>query len=311
MSRLFRSVEGGELFFNGSVVCIGVFDGFYLGYCVLVCYVVVCVCVLGVVVVVVVFELLLCEFFFQGMLLFWLILVCSKVEILCEFGVDVIGLLCFDVVMVVMLVEIFVYQLLVQCLSVCEVWIGLEFCFGNCCRGDLVLLQQMGVELGFSVGEIEVVDLYGECIFSICICQLLQDGDFVCVNDLFGCVYVISGWVVCGCQFGCMLGFFIVNLCFLKILVLLGIYVIWVYGVFDQLWLLVFSFGIWLMVEGVELLLEVYLFDFQGDLYGCYIDVEFVVKLCDEEKFNDLVVLIDQMYCDVEQVCVIFFEYRL
>lgn len=311
MSRLFRSVEGGLLFLYGSVVCIGVFDGLYLGYCVLVCYVVVCVCVMGVVVVVVVFELLLCEYFVQGELLLWLILVCDKVVMLCELGVDGIGLLCFDVCMVVMLVEVFVEQLLVQWLSVCEVWIGLEFCFGNCCRGDLVLLQVMGVDCGFSVGEIELVDLCGECIFSICICQLLCVGDFSYVVDLLGCFYVIGGWVVCGCQLGCIFGFLIVNLCFLKMLVLLGIYVIWVYGVFDQLWFLVFSFGIWFMVDGVELLLEVYLFDFQGDFYGCYIEVEFVVKLCDEEKFYDLVVLIDQMYCDVEQVCYIFFEYRL
>ncbi len=67
------------------------------------------------------------------------------------------------------------------------------------------------------------------------------------------------------------------------------------HGVFDQPWPSVSSFGTRPTVEGVEPLLEAHLFDFQGDLYGRHIDVEFVAKLRDEEKFNDLAALTDQM----------------
>jgi hypothetical protein len=113
MSRLFRSVEGGELFPNGSVVCIGAFDGLHLGI------------VrwsatrsparaLGVAAVAVAFEPLPREFFAQGTPPPRLTLARSKVEILRELGVDAIGLLRFDAAMAAMPAETFVRQLLVN-----------------------------------------------------------------------------------------------------------------------------------------------------------------------------------------------------
>ena len=52
---------------------------------------------------------------------------------------------------------------------------------------------------------------------------------------------------------------------------------------------------------GVEPLLEAHLFDFDGDLYGTRIEVEFVAKLRDEEKFDDLPALVRQMGLDSER----------
>ncbi len=83
------------------------------------------------------------------------------------------------------------------------------------------------------------------------------------------------------------------------------------HGVFDQPWPSVSSFGTRPTVEGVEPLLEAHLFDFQGDLYGRHIEVEFVAKLRDEEKFNDLAALTDQMHRDAEQARAILSEHRL
>ncbi|KTF36688.1 riboflavin kinase, partial [Xanthomonas vesicatoria] len=75
----------------------------------------------------------------------------------------------------------------------------------------------------------------------------------------------------------------------------------WVHGVSEQPWPSVSSFGTRPTVAGVEPLLEAHLFDFQGDLYGRHLEVEFVAKLRDEEKFDGLDALTVQMHRDAEQ----------
>ncbi|MGA6180934.1 bifunctional riboflavin kinase/FAD synthetase [Stenotrophomonas sp. NPDC077421] len=311
MSRLFRSVEGGPLFPHGSVVCIGAFDGLHLGHRALVRHAVARARAMGVAAVAVAFEPLPREYFAQGEPPLRLTLARDKVAMLRELGVDGIGLLRFDARMAAMPAEAFVEQLLVQRLSAREVWIGPEFCFGNRRRGDLALLQAMGADRGFSAGEIEPVDLRGERISSTRIRQLLRAGDFSHAADLLGRPYAIGGRVVRGRQLGRTLGFPTANLRFPKTPALSGIYATWVHGVFDQPWASVSSFGTRPTVDGVEPLLEAHLFDFQGDLYGRHIEVEFVAKLRDEEKFHDLAALTDQMHRDAEQARHILSEHRL
>lgn len=80
-----------------------------------------------------------------------------------------------------------------------------------------------------------------------------------------------------------------------------GIYATWVHGVAERPWPSVSSFGTRPTVAGVEPLLEAHLFDFQCDLYGRHIAVEFVAKLRDEEKFDGLEALTVQMHRDAEQ----------
>ncbi|WP_313424008.1 bifunctional riboflavin kinase/FAD synthetase [Stenotrophomonas rhizophila] len=311
MSRLFRSIEGGQLFPHGSVVCIGAFDGLHLGHRALVRHAVARARALGVAAVAVAFEPLPREYFAQGEPPPRLTLARDKVAMLNELGVDAVGLLRFDARMAAMQPEDFVQQLLVQRLSAREVWIGPAFCFGNRRRGDLALLRAMGAEQGFTAGEIDPVDLHGERISSTRIRQLLREGNFTHANDLLGRPYSIGGRVVRGRQLGRTLGFPTANLRFPKTPALSGIYATWVHGVFDQPWPSVSSFGTRPTVDGVEPLLEAHLFDFQGDLYGRHIEVEFVAKLRDEEKFQDLAALTDQMHRDAEQARHILSEHRL
>ncbi len=311
MSRLFRNVEGGALFPHGSVVCIGAFDGLHLGHRALVRHAVARARALGVAAVVVAFEPLPREFFAQGAPPPRLTLARTKVDILRGLGVDAIGLLRFDAGMAAMQAEDFVHCLLVHRLSAREVWIGPQFHFGNRRRGNLELLRQMGAEVGFEANEIAAVDLHGERISSTRIRQLLIAGEFAHAADLLGRPYAISGRVVRGKQLGRTLGFPTANLRFPKTPALSGIYATWVHGVFEQPWPSVSSFGTRPTVDGVEPLLEAHLFDFQGDLYGRHIEVEFVAKLRDEEKYNDLAALTDQMHRDAEQARAILSEHRL
>ena len=80
-----------------------------------------------------------------------------------------------------------------------------------------------------------------------------------------------------------------------------GIYATRVHGVADAPWPSVSSFGTRPTVDGIDPLLEAHLFDFDGDLYGQRIEVEFVARLRDEEKFPDLPSLVAQMQRDDEQ----------
>jgi riboflavin kinase/FMN adenylyltransferase len=141
----------------------------------------------------------------------------------------------------------------------------------------------MGAELGFSAGEIEAVDLHGERISSTRIRQLLQDGDFARASD---CSAVrtrsAGGW--CAGASSAARWASTANLRFPKTPALSGIYATWVHGVFDQPWPSVSSFGTRPTVDGAGAAAGSHLFDFQGDLYGRHIDVEFVAKLRDEEN---------------------------
>ena len=308
MNRLFRDADGGALFPQGSVVCIGAFDGLHLGHRALVRRAVGRAQALGVPAVALSFEPLPREFFARDQPPPRLTLARGKVQGLRELGADGVGLLRFDAKLSAMTAEDFVRRLLVHRLAAREVWIGPEFRFGHKRGGDLPLLQAMGAELGFSAGEIEPVQALGERVSSTRIREALCAGDFLKAESLLGRPYAIGGRVVRGRQLGRTLGFPTANLRFPKTPALSGIYATWVHGVFEQPWPSVSSFGTRPTVQGVEPLLEAHLFDFDGDLYGRRIEVEFVAHLRDEEKFPDLPALVSQMQRDELQARAILAE---
>lgn len=300
MSRLFRDVDGGPLCPQGSVVCIGAFDGLHSGHRALVRHAVVRARECGVTAAALTFEPLPREFFARDNPPPRLTLARAKVEGLHALGADLVGLLRFNAALSAMSAEDFVSTVLAKRLKAREVWIGPEFRFGHRRGGDLPLLQRMGAELGFSAGEIEPVHLQGERVSSTRIREALRNGDFTSAARLLGRPYAIGGRVVRGKQLGRTLGFPTANLRFPKTPALSGIYATWVHGVGDHPMPSVSSFGTRPTVEGVEPLLEAHLFDFDGDLYGRHIEVEFVAKLRDELKFPDLPSLTEQMQRDAE-----------
>ena len=300
MSRLFRDVDGGALFPHGSVVCIGAFDGLHLGHRALVRRAVARAQDLGLPAVALSFEPLPREFFSRELPPPRLTLARGKYQGLRALGADSVGLLRFDARLSAMSAQDFVHQLLVARLGAREVWIGPDFRFGNRRGGDLALLQELGTGLGFTASEIDPVQLQGERVSSTRIREALRGGDFTNAAQLLGRPYTISGRVVRGKQLGRTLGFPTANLRFPKTPALSGIYATWVHGVGDRPHASVSSFGTRPTVEGVEPLLEAHLFDFDGDLYGHHIEVEFVAKLRDELKFPDLPSLTEQMHRDAE-----------
>lgn len=301
MFRLFRDLHGGPVCPRGSVVCIGAFDGLHLGHRALLRRAVTRARELGLPAVALSFEPLPREFFAREAKPPRLMLPRAKVEGMRALGIDVVGLLRFEVKLASMTAEEFVRRVLVERLSAREVWVGPEFRFGKGRSGDLAFLQALGREHGFAAGEIEPVRLEGERVSSTRIRQALATGDFAGAARLLGAPYAIGGRVVRGNQLGRTLGYPTANLRFGgKVPALRGIYATRVHGIGAQPLPAVSSFGTRPTVDGTEPLLEAHLFDFDGDLYGRRIEVEFVARLRDEEKFPDLQALVAQMHRDAE-----------
>lgn len=299
MKLLFRDATGQALCPQGSVVCIGAFDGLHLGHRALVGRAVARARALGVPAVAVSFEPLPREFFAREGKPPRLMLPRAKAEGLRALGCDGVGLLRFDAGFAAMEAAEFMRRVLMQRLSAREVWVGPQFRFGHARAGDLALLQTAGAALGFSAQSIEPVLLDGERVSSTRIRAALVAGDFAQAARLLGRPYAIGGHVVHGRQLGRSLGYPTANLRYRgKTPALRGIYATWVHGIAEMPLPSVSSFGTRPTVNGVEPLLEAHLFDFDGDLYGRRIDVEFVAKLRDEEKFPDLPSLVAQMQRD-------------
>jgi len=298
MSRLFRDVEGGPLCPQGSVVCIGAFDGLHLGHRALVRHAVARARALDVPAVALSFEPLPREFFAPRSPPPRLTLPRAKAQGLGDLGADHVGLLRFDARLAAMEAAAFADEVLRGRLAAREVWVGPGFRFGRGRAGSLGTLRAGGLE----AGEIAPVLLDGERVSSTRVRAALATGDFALAARLLGRPYAIGGHVVRGRQLGRSLGYPTANLRFGgKVPALSGIYATRVHGVGETPWPSVASFGTRPTVAGTEPLLEAHLFDFDGDLYGRRIEVEFVARLRDELKFDDLPALVAQMHRDAAQ----------
>jgi riboflavin kinase / FMN adenylyltransferase len=164
------------------------------------------------------------------------------------------------------------------------------------------MLQTLGAQLGFEVHTLEAIEAQGERVSATRIRELLAAGEFAQVAHLLGHPFTIRGRVVRGNRVGHQLGYPTANIRLgRRVSPVQGIFAVRVRGVDARVLPGVASLGVRPMFDGKEPLLEVHLFDFDGDLYGRRIEVEFVAKQRDEEKFADLDALTAQMDKDAKQ----------
>lgn len=302
MSILFRDLEGGCLSPRGSVVCIGAFDGLHLGHRALLGRVMARARNLACDAAVLSFEPLPREYFAPNDPPARLMLPHQRVRALNKVGLDLIGLLRFNARLAGTSAEDFVQRVLVERLAAREVWVGPEFRFGKARRGDIALLRSMGLDSGFEALEIDTHHVGGERISSSAIRAALAEGDLESAAHMLGRPYVLSGRVVHGRQLGRKLGYPTANIRLQgKRAALGGIFAVRVHGIGDGPRDGVASLGTRPTVNGTEPLLEAHVFDFDGDLYGKRLEVEFVAKLRDEERFDSLPALVEQMDRDAAQ----------
>ena len=222
-------------------------------------------------------------------------------HLLGRYGVDYMCVLRFDEALRNLSGEGFA-QLLASHLRAHRVVVGHDFRFGKHGQATALSLAREGERHRFEVDVVEPVLLGGARISSSGVREALAGGNFELAREWLGRPYSMTGRVVRGNQLGRQLGFPTANLRTGRRRVpVAGIFAVRVHGVQAAPVAGVASLGTRPTVAGGgEMLLEAHLFDFAGDLYGTEIEVEFVSKLREEERFADLDALVVQMHRDVE-----------
>lgn len=185
--------------------------------------------------------------------------------------------------------EEFVKQILVEKLQVKHLIIGYDHTFGKNRSGDFSLLKKMGPELGFEVEQVEAVSYKDLNISSTQIRNALSNGDILSANEMLGYNYSISGTVIHGKKIGRTIGYPTANIEVdsIKLLPKKGAYIVDVF-VKDQHYKGMLSIGTNPTVEGKTISVEVYILDFNKDIYGKEISVNFRDFLHEEIKFKGL-----------------------
>jgi riboflavin kinase/FMN adenylyltransferase len=296
MSLLFRDAAGPSLAPGGSVICVGAFDGVHLGHRALLGHVSERARAQNLVAGAISFEPIPREFFARGAPVPRLASVREKIERIRDAGMARLLLLRFDARLAAMEAEQFVERVLVARCGVREVWVGADFRFGHARRGDVTMLEKLGKQHGFSAHTMADIAIAGERVSSSAIRAHLAAGEFEEAARLLGRRFSIGGHVVRGQALGRKLGYPTANVRLgRRTSPVGGIFAVRVRGIEERSVPGVASLGVRPTVHGTEPLLEAHLFDFEGDLYGRRIDVEFVAKLRDEEKFGDLDAMVRQI----------------
>jgi len=233
----------------------------------------------------------------------------DKLAMLQELEVDQVHCLRFDQELAELSADAFVRQILVEGLDVRYLVVGDDFRFGKDRSGDFAFLQQAGQRCGFEVVSTRTFLEGEDRVSSTRIRQALAEGDLAMAEQLLGRPYRICGRVSPGQQRGRTIGFHTANVRLHRVVSpLKGVFAVRVYGLGAEPLNGVANVGTRPTVDGSYCVLEIHLFDFDSDIYGHYLDVEFCSKLREEKKFESFEVLRQQIEIDVEQARTFFSE---
>jgi len=196
--------------------------------------------------------------------------------------------------------------LLTDTFAASAVVVGQDFRFGRGGTGSVALLRAAADAGRFALELVPSVCIDDVRVSSSGVRTALAVGDFARARDLLGRPYSMRGRVVMGQQLGRRLGYPTANLRMRRRrLPFTGIHAVRVRGVDEQnphaAFAGVSSLGFRPTVDGTEPLLEAHVFDFDGSLYGRELEVEFVAKIRDEEKFESLDALVQHMHRDAAE----------
>jgi riboflavin kinase/FMN adenylyltransferase len=226
----------------------------------------------------------------------------EKFDALENFGMDWLCCPPFNAAMGSLGPDEFIERLLVGRLGVRYLVVGDDFRFAKNRSGTIDNLRDAGERFGFSVEQAPSVLEDGQRVSSTRIRSLLAEGELERAKKLLGRYYRMTGRVVDGQKLGKQLGFPTANVNLSRAASPVGgIFAVRVDGLGARLLNGVASVGTRPTVDGIEPVLEVHIFDFDQDIYGAHIQVEFIAKLRDEVKFPDLASMTAQMHIDAAQ----------
>jgi riboflavin kinase/FMN adenylyltransferase len=298
--RVIRDNPGRQLL-SHSVVTIGNFDALHLGHQALIKR---CEIIAGDSrpIAVVTFEPLPMAWFRPESAPARLMSVRQKLEYFAAENIDLVWFLRFNQALAGMSAEDFVQKVLVDILDAGDIVVGHDFHYGKARKGDIDTLRESGRQLGFNVTAVPMLDVDGQRASSTNIRSCLAAGDLEQAKVLLGRPFRMSGRVIRGQQLGRQLGYPTANMRLAALpSPVSGVFAVrarwkggeWLGGVANL--------GTRPAVGGEGFLVETHFFDFEGDLYGRRLEVEFVKKLRDETNFEDIDDLVTQMREDERQ----------
>jgi riboflavin kinase/FMN adenylyltransferase len=300
--QLIRNKESFSLQAKGCVASIGNFDGVHRGHQILLERLKARSYESGLPCLVMIFEPQPAEFFGRGKAVPRLTRFREKFYYLTKMGVEKIWVMRFNAALAALTADEFIEHILGEKLRVKHLIVGEDFRFGYQRHGDVNLLKERGQRLDFTVEIMPSVQIAGERVSSTRIRQALNVADHVLAERLLGRAYCMLGRVVYGDQLGRVLGFPTANIYLHRQETpVKGIYVVRLHGIAKKGLPGVANVGIRPTLGGTRTLLEVHIFDFEKNIYGRQVKIEFCKKLREEEWFANLDLLKEQMIKDATQ----------
>jgi riboflavin kinase / FMN adenylyltransferase len=222
----------------------------------------------------------------------------EKIQALRRYSVDRVLCLHFDTHLANMPADEFIQHILVQGLGIRYLVVGDDFRFGAKRAGDFAMLRKAGEAHGFEVVPMHTFAIDGERVSSTRVRQALAVGDLATTEKLLGRPYRMCGRVAHGAKLGRTIGIPTVNVQLHRVASpVKGIYVVEVFGLHHEPVSGVASVGTRPTVQGTHMLLEVHLFEFSREVYGHYININFLHKLRDEQHFAS----VDEMKIHIQR----------
>jgi riboflavin kinase/FMN adenylyltransferase len=227
----------------------------------------------------------------------------EKLDLLESFGVDYCVAMEFNLTVAFYTAQYFI-QYLFQHMKIEKIVVGKGFALGRGRTGDINTLTRIGTEMGFSLDVIDPLENDGMIMSSSYIRKMISDGAVDTAAKYLARKYSINGIVTHGDGRGTTIGFPTANIVIppLRLLPKPGVYACYTI-LKNKSYLSVANIGFrpTFIMDDPNLHLEVHILDYNSDLYGEMVKVEFVKYLRDEVKFNSVDNLVDQIKSDIQR----------
>ena len=226
----------------------------------------------------------------------------TKIELLEQLNVDYYITMEFNSALASLSAHEFIENILSKKLNINNLTVGYDFKFGKNRQGDVDLLEQLSSKYNYNISIIEPVldPLTSEIYSSSLVRKNIKDGNFERVSSLLGRNWIMQGTVIRGNQKASKINFPTANIIPSNLIKpKKGVYVVKVQYI-NKYINGIANFGVRPTIDGKKLLLEVNLFDFNQDIYGKELTVEFLTFIRDEKKFDNFTLLTEQIQKDIQ-----------